>query len=663
MDKILKPPAGNWPRKFKVSVIFFIVINYQKRAFRAKKHHITSTFSLIGYKFYFWFDSVLIVASLLVLGISFWRIISGFGLNILLIGVSFFGLLPVIFNALKALLKKHLTIDLLASVALVFSLLAGQWHSAVFIGLMLASARLFARYTATRAKEAISSLMKLRPTKVHQLQDGKVIEVGIDKIKVGDLIAVESGDRVAVDGVVESGEASLDQSTLTGESEPILKTAGDEVLSSTLCINGSLVVRVKRVGKETVFSKILELVEQSQANKAPITSLVDRFAGWYIFLTLVASILIYIFTKNILLVLAILLVTCADDLAVAIPLAFSAAIGFMARRGIIVKGGEFLEGLTKIKTVIFDKTGTITKGKPKIEQVITFNNYPEHEFLALLGAVESESIHPAARASQKYIAEQKINIPAIVKVHEEPGFGIKGIINGEEVLAGKTKFLKDNGIVFSSAELEKIDEQKAKQHTITILSKGAKPIGFVAMQDEIRPAASSVMRTLKGMGIKRILMLTGDNDKIAADVAKHVGISEFKADLLPQHKINILKQILYSGEKVAMVGDGVNDAAALALADVGIAMGAIGSDAAIDSADIVLMKDKLTNIPETLNLSRLILKIIKQDLWLWGIVNGVGLVLVFLGILGPSGAAAYNFLTDFLPLLNSMRIFSAKSRP
>lgn len=596
----------------------------------------------------------------MILGISFWQIISGFGLNILLIGISFFGLLPVIFNAIKALLKKHLTIDLLASVALVFSLLASQWHSAVFIGLMLASARLFARYTATRAKEAISSLMKLRPIKVHQLQDGKVIEVGIDKIKVGDLIAVESGERVAVDGVVESGEASLDQSTLTGESEPILKTAGEEVLSSTLCINGSLVVRVKRVGKETVFSKILELVEQSQANKAPITSLVDRFAGWYIFLTLVASILIYIFTKNILLVLAILLVTCADDLAVAIPLAFSAAIGFMARQGIIVKGGEFLEGLTKIKTVIFDKTGTITKGRPKVEQVITFYNYPEHEFLALLGAVESESVHPAARATQSYIAAQKINIPAIVKVHEEPGFGIKGIINGEEVLAGKTKFLKDNGIIFSSAELKKIEEQKAKQRTITILSKGAKPIGFIAMQDEIRPAASSVMRALKEMGINRILMLTGDNDKIAADVAKHVGISEFKADLLPQDKINILKQILYSGDKVAMVGDGVNDAAALALADIGIAMGAIGSDAAIESADIVLMKDKLTNIPETLNLSRLILKIIRQDLWLWGMVNAVGLVLVFLGILGPSGAAAYNFVTDFLPLLNSMRIFKMR---
>ncbi len=633
------------------------MINHQKRAFRAKKHHVTSTFSLTEYKFYFWFDLVLIIASCLILGASFFRVASGFVLTALMIAAAFIGLVPVIYNAFKALISRHLTIDLLASIALVFSLLAREWQSAVFISLMLTSARLFARYTAARAKNAIRSLMKLRPTKVHQLQNGKVIEVSIDKIKVGDLIAVESGERVAVDGAVESGEASLDQSTLTGESEPVFKTAGDEVLSSTLNVSGSLVVRVERIGKETTFSKILELVEKSQANKAPITSMVDRFAGWYILLTLVGSVLLFIFTKNILLVLAILLVTCADDLAVAVPLAFGAAIALMARRGIIVKGGEYLEGLTKIKTVIFDKTGTITEGKPKVKEVTIFDGYPEKDFLALLGAVESESVHPAARATQKYISAQKINIPAIVKVHEEPGFGIKGIISGEEVLAGKAKFLKDNGIVFSSAELEKIDEQKAKQRTVTILSRGIKPIGFVAMQDEIRPAAASVVCALKETGIKRILMLTGDNEKIAADVAKHVGISEFKANLLPQDKIDFLKQVLNSKDKVAMVGDGVNDAASLALADVGIAMGAIGSDAAIESADIVLMKDELNKIPETIKLSRLTLKIIHQDLWLWGTVNVVGLVLVFGGVLSPAGAAAYNFLTDFLPLFNSMRIF------
>jgi len=258
---------------------------------------------------------------------------------------------------------------------------------------------------------------------------------------------------------------------------------------------------------------------------------------------------------------------------------------------------------------------------------------------------------------QDYIAARNISLPKIIKVHEEPGFGIMGTINGEEILAGKTKFLKDNGVIFSSSELGLIDEQKAKERTITILSKNNKPIGFVAMADAVRSEAAQAMQQLKQLGVERLVMLTGDNEKIAADVAGHVGISEFKANLLPQDKVEFLKQVLNSESKVAMVGDGVNDAASLALADVGIAMGAVGSDAAIESADIVLMKDNLAAIPEAFKLSYYTLSIIRQDLWLWVILNVFGLILVISGVLGPRGAAAYNFLTDFIPIFNSLKIF------
>lgn len=571
--------------------------------------------------------------------------------------VSIIGLAPVCWSALKALINRRLTIDLLASIALIFSLLAHQWQSAVFIGLMLASARLFARYTANRASRAVASLMKLRPTKVHILVGGKSMETEIEKIKVGDLVVVESGERVAVDGTVESGEASIDQSSLTGESEPIRKAAGDEVFSSTLNVSGSLIVRARRVGKETTFSKILELVAKSQASKVPIASIVERFAGWYILFTLIGSVVLFILTKNTLLVLSVLLVTCADDLAVALPLTFTVAIGALARRGIIVKGGEFLEGFTKTKIMIFDKTGTITEGRPRIEEIATFNNYPQPDFLAILGAVESESNHPTARAVQDFVVAQNIETPPIVKVHEEPGFGIKGIINKQEVMAGKTKFLRDGGIIFSPSETEQIEEQKKKQRTVTVLSVNGQPVGFVAMFDTIRPAAALLMSQLKNIGVERLIMLTGDNEKIAADVAHHVNIPEFKANLLPQDKINFLRRVQSLKYKVAMVGDGVNDAAALAAADIGVAMGAIGTDAAIESADVVLMKDNLANISETMDLSRRTLKIVRQDLWIWGTVQAIGLLLVFLNVLGPGGAAAYNFLTDFIPLLNSLRLF------
>lgn len=633
--------------------------NLEKHKVLAKNYHEPSTFSLSSQTTFFWFDLFLIFGSLVVLGGDFFHILEGLPDMAVLIVASAAGLLPVIYNAIKSLFKRHLSIDLLASIALVFSLAAREWQSAVFISLMLASARIFARYTSARAKNAVSGLMKLRPLVAHRLVDGRPQEVKIDELKIGDLVLIESGERAAVDGQVQSGTASLDQSSLTGESEPVLKSPGDEIFSSTLNLSGSLVVKASRVGGETMFAKILDLVGKSQASKIPIATTVDRFASWYIFATLVGTILLYSFTKNLALVLSVLLVTCADDLAVALPLSFSAAIASFAKRGIIIKGGQFLEGLTKIKTIIFDKTGTITTGKPEVKEVVTFDNFPPEKFLAILGAVESESEHPAAKAMQEYINSKKINLPKINKVHEEPGFGIKGILDDREVLSGKTKFLKDNGTVFTDEQSKLIEEQKIKERTVTTLSLDKKPIGFIAMMDAIRPAASEVMHELKNLGVEKLIIMTGDNEKIAADVAKHVGISEFKANLLPQDKINYLKQMLNPQSKVAMVGDGVNDAASLALADVGIAMGVIGSDAAVETADIVLMKDNLKNIPEAIKASRFVMKVVRQDLWIWGIVNFVGLILVFNGVLEPRGAAAYNFLTDFLPLFNSMRIFKA----
>lgn len=623
-----------------------------------KKHHPISSFSpLADNSFYFWFDIGLIAVSIFSIFSDLFNLISGSLDIIFLAADSSIGLLPVVISAIKALINRRLTIDLLASVALIFSLVAQEWRSAIFISLMLASARLFVHFTTKQARRSIESLLKLRPTKVHILSDGKIKEIDVAEVNPGNLVAVEAGQRIAVDGVVESGQASIDQSSLTGESEPITKTKNDYVLSSTLNISGSLIVRATKVGKDTTFSKILELVEKSQQAKAPIISIAERFTTLYILATIIGVIIIYFFSRNLVLVLSILLVTCADDLAVAIPLSLTAAIGAAAKRGIIIKGGSFLEGLKKAKTIIFDKTGTITEGKPKIEKIITFSNVNQEQFLSLIGASESESEHPTAIAIYQFVLDKKIKMPSISQVHEEPGFGIKGEIDNQQILAGKVKFLENNGVAFSKNEMALLDSEKEKHRTVTVLAIEKQPIGFISLSDSIRSSAKQVIQNLKNMGIKKLMVLTGDNEKIAEEVASQVGIPEFKANLMPQDKINILKNILSSKQKVIMVGDGVNDAAALALADVGVAMGAIGSDAAIESADIVLMKDDLNNLPESINLSSYTMKIIRQDLWIWGIVNAIGLTLVFLGVLGPTQAAAFNFLTDFLPLFNSLRLF------
>jgi len=626
-----------------------------------KKHHLPSTFLMASGLFYFWFDIGLIVVSIFLIVADISHFLSN---GLYLIIVSIVGLIPVLINAFVALYRKRLSIDLLAAIALIFSLLASEWRSAVFIGLMLASARLFVRYTTAQAERSVKSLFKLRPTKVHVFSEGKIIETDVENVKINDLIAVEAGQRVAVDGIVISGQASIDQSSLTGESEPILKTKGDEIFSSTLNINGSLVAKAKRVGKDTTFSKILELVEKSQAAKSPITTVTQRFTSWYILATLIGVIVLYSFSRDLSLVLSVLLVTCADDLAVAIPLSLTAAIGAAAKQGIIIKGGDYIEGMSNLKTAVFDKTGTITEGKPQIKKIIVFDiGIGQSDMLSFLGSLESESEHPTAKAIYQFVCDKKIKIPLVSEIHEEPGFGISGIVQNRQVSAGKLKFLKNNGVRFSEKELESLETEKEKHRTLTILSVDKKPVGFVSLSDAIRPSAKRVVSEMKNLGVERMVVLTGDNEKITGQVSSQVGIPEFYANLMPQDKIDFLKKILNPKYKVAMIGDGVNDAAALAIADIGVAMGAIGSDAAIESADIVLMRDDLKNIPQTIRLSRYAMKIIKQDLWIWAAVNAIGLVLVFLRILGPAEAAAYNFLTDFLPLFNSLRLFRLHLRP
>ncbi len=612
---------------------------------------------LTGNPFYFWFDAFLVFLSVFALGADFFHIFIGNFDKIILLFVSICGLLPVLWSALRALINRRLTIDLLASIALIFALLNKEFHSAVFISLMLASARFLAYFTENRTKRAIQSLLKLRPTKVLIKTEQGIVEKPIEEVKVNDLVVVESGERIAVDGIVVEGNASVDQSSLTGESEPIAKTVGDEVFSSTLNASGSLLVKTTKIGHDTTFAKILKLIEESQKGKAPITSITEKFTNFYILFTLLGSILLYFITHNLSLVLAVLLVTCADDLAIAIPLAFVATIGTAAKKGIIIKGASFIEGLTKLKLMIFDKTGTLTEGKPKVKHIFVFKNYSEEKFLSTLGGLLAQSNHPTAKAIYKFLKEKNIKIADIDQIHEEVGYGIGGVIDNKRVLAGNTKFLENNGIAFSDEEISTIQKEKSLGRMLVALGMDGFLIGFAALSDSVRPRAHHVIDELKKLGIERTVILTGDNEAVANQVAEEVGITEFQANLLPQDKVNFVRNSLNKKYKVGMLGDGVNDAASLALADVSFAMGTIGSDAAIEAADIALMKDNLKNIIDAIQMSKKTMKIVRQNLILWGVINSIGLGLVFAGFLGPSAAAAYNFLTDFFPPLNSLRLF------
>lgn len=569
--------------------------------------------------------------------------------------------LPVLISAYKSIKNKKISIDLLASIALVVSLLNKEWASAVFINLMLTSARIFAAYTERRSRNAIKSLLKLRPEKVKIKKGNKIIEESVSKIRKDDLIVIELGDRIPVDGIIISGSAEVDQSSLTGESVPVNKNIGDKVFSSTLNVSGSLVIKAEKVGKDTTFEKLIKLVAASQDNKIGIKTTVDKFTSWYIVITLIGISALYLFVHDLRLVLVVLLVTCADDIAVAIPMAFSAAIGSAARQGIIVKGGDFFEGLNKVKTVLVDKTGTITKGKLKIEGFFSISKFTKEEVLKMAAIADCFSEHPVAKAISDYVEQKRIEFKKPDKFEEVSGMGSTAVYENKTIICGRGKFLEKSGIEISKEQTLKLERIKKEGDSVLLVGYDNKLIGYIKYGDEIKKDAKDAISRLKQLGVEKIVMLTGDNEAVARKVAREVNIDSFHANLLPEDKLRYVKK--YVGKKngkVAMIGDGMNDAASLALSDVGIAMGVIGTDTAIEAADVALMKDDLLKVPEVFELGKLVTKISHQDFLIWGLVNSLGLILAFTRVIGPESAAAFNFVTDFLPILNSLRLFGYK---
>lgn len=607
-------------------------------------------------------DKILFAVLTAVLAIHYLKILSTNPDILILITVAVVATLQVIYGAFGELKEKKISINLLASIALVFSLLAKEYASAVFINLMLASARILGTYTGNRSRRAIESLLKLKPKKAKIKKDDKIEEVAISKIKVGDLVIAELGERIPIDGRIIEGEAEIDQSSLTGESLPIGKKIGDSVFSSTIVVSGNLTVKTEKIGKETTLEKIIELVEKAAAHKPKITTLADKFTSWYVILMLVGSFILYVATQNLALVLAVVLVVCADDIAVAIPLAFLASIGHAAKSGVIIKGGEFLEGLGKTKVMIADKTGTLTYGRLMVDDVFIFNDFNKNEILSLAASASLLSSHPSAKAILKYAGKNNIKPVQPEKFEEYSGKGSKSLIKGKEIIIGKVAFFKELGIKMSEHQVKDIGREKEKGVNTTLIGRGAELLGFFTLSDELRSEAKDVIAELKTLGVQKIVMLTGDNEKIAARIAKEAGITDYHANLLPQDKLEYLKKYLNPDYKVVAIGDGVNDAALLNAADIGIAMGGIGADVTVESGDIVLMADNLSKVPETMRLAKYTARVAKQDFGIWAVTNGVGLYLVFSGfipvVILPTFASAYNFITDFIPILNSVRLFN-----
>lgn len=599
----------------------------------------------------------IIVFLLLLLTIQYSGVFSPSTLNSLFLVAGILTTIPVVVNAVRALARKQISVDLLASIALVVSMIKGEWISVGFINLMITSARIFGEYTDGKAKTAIKSLLKLRPEQVRVKIGDQLVTKQIVEIQIGDIVVVKLGERVPIDGKVVQGEGSIDQSSLTGESLPVEKKVGDSILSSTLVVSGSFFVVTEHIGKDTTFEKIIALVEQAQLKKGSIQTIANTFASWYIIITFVTAITLYLVTQNTNLVLSVLLVTCADDIAIAIPMAFFAAIAYAAKRGIIIKGGNYLEGLTKVTTLVVDKTGTLTKGNIQVQSIRSQNGFTEERTLMYAAIAASMSQHPISKAVVRYANEKHITIPTPQHVDEYPGKGVMVVYEKQHILLGNRKLQEEKNVSITYEQLQQYRKNSNDGFSVLFVSLDSVCIGYIALADEIRPETNHVINTLKKLGVNEIVMLTGDNEHVASRVSRETGVTSYRAELLPEEKVSYIQSRKDKNQYVAMVGDGVNDAAALAVSDIGIAMGSIGTDSAIESADIALMHDNLEKIPEAILIGRHVMRIARQNFLIWGIVNAIGLLLVFGHIIGPSGAAAYNFITDFFPLLNSMRLF------
>ncbi len=577
--------------------------------------------------------------------------------NNFLIFLAIIATIPVLKSAFESVKEKKFSVDLLASFALTVSMIEGHWRGAAFINLMITSARIFEIYINNRAKMALDSLIKLKPEKVKLVVNEKITEVDLDKIKIGDEVLVEAGNRIPVDGKVVKGNASVDQSSLTGESLPINKEKNDQVFCSTLNIAGSLLVKTEKTGNETNFQKIINLVEQADQQKSGVSSIVNKFTVGYIIFTIVLCGSILMLSKDINLLLSLLLVTCADDIAVAIPLAYWGAVAMAAKKGVIVKSGLSLEILKKAKMIVVDKTGTLTKGEIKVQHIIIFGKDNEIKILEKAASIAGVSAHPVSKAIINLAKERKIKFKLIKNFEEISGEGIEAKNGKDNYFLGGIKAIEKRKIKFNPKEIKEYKQIENEGHNLLFLIENNKPVALFGLGDELKPGIKQEVERLKNNGINKVVMLTGDSQVVAEEVAKKAGLDEYKANLMPEDKLNFVDEKIDSGKTVVFVGDGVNDAAALTRADVGIAMGAIGTDAAIEAADIALMNDDFGKINNILTLSRKLGKIVIGNFVIWGTVNLVGLILVFGLKINPETAAAFNFITDFIPLVNSIRIF------
>ncbi len=553
----------------------------------------------------------------------------------------FFGGFQRFITGFRDIFKLKITVNVFVVVALTATLAVGEFRPAAIIVFIMAVAGALESYTLDKTKRSIMALLEFAPEMATIRKGDSEVSIPVSEIQVNDVVIVRPGERVAVDGKVVSGASSVNQAPITGESMPVEKCTGSEVFSGTLNEDGMLEIKTIRTGENTTLSKIVQLVQEAQGTRAPIQNIADRFTLWFLPTVLALAVIGYFTSGDIHVAVSILLVACPCAFAIATPTAITAGVSNMARRSVLIKGGIFLEMANKIDTLLVDKTGTLTFGTPKVIEVVAFEDASEKEVLRMAAIAERYSEHPLAKAVTKQCKEQGIAFPEPDEFKITVGNGVVAVWGKRSIVIGKEEFLLEKGIPITPDIKQAILKQVGHGRTVILVSIDNNITGLISIVDEIRPEIPQSIALLKKRGIKHIVMLTGDNEQIARSVAEEIGVDEFKAGLLPEDKQRYVKTLQEEGHIVGMIGDGINDAPALALADIGIAMGTAGTDVAIETADVTLMNDDLSRVVDFIWMSGKVLRRIKLNIFFSIIYNIIGLTLGSFGMLTPILAVVF----------------------
>jgi Cd2+/Zn2+-exporting ATPase len=562
---------------------------------------------------------------------------------------------PIIVTAVKDLRRGNLSINELVAIAVLAAFASGNYETAGIVAFFMLTGEIIETRTAQGARDSIESLIKLTPTKARRiLKDGSEEEIAASQLAVGDVIRIRPGDNVAADGVIVKGEGSFNQATITGESLPAEKNTGDEVFAGTQNLTGVLEIKVSRAGTDTTLGRVRELIIAAEKTKLPIQKIVDQYMGFYTPLVLVIGALVWAFTHDLNRVIAVFVVSCPCAFILATPTAMVAALSAAARLGILIKNVADIELAAKINAFVFDKTGTLTTGQLAVSRLAPIGDTKPAELLLLAASAEKYSNHPTAKALTTLAGEAGVPLAEPKDFAETAGRGVKAQINGAKILVGRAQWLKDNGI---DASFEKsVDLNETEGWSLIFVAQNGKCVGWVGMQDQTRAEAKEALAELKEAGVRRIAMISGDRQVVATRVAAEIGCEEAKGDCLPQNKVEFVRAVKAKGYKVAVIGDGVNDAPALAAGDIGIAMGAAGSEVAIHSATIALMNNDLRRLPFLVKLSRSTRAVINQNFAFGVVFIIVGLAATAFGYIGPIVAALLHNVGSLIVIFNSARL-------